>query len=279
MEEANLPEEIIVLILSWLPVKSLLRFTCVSKRFHFIILSDPKFAKSQFQAACERKTLACRLLCSTTAPRVESLDLETPSFGDRSSVRKLKLPLRPPAGEVLPLGSCNGIVFLAFNEKIFNIWNPSTGFFKKLPDPGFSPKENELFVYGVGYLRATDDYKVVVASAGFTVDDKVEAAIFSSRADGWKTLEVDFDGSIAGQGTLLKEALHWLNDQEHEIVAFDLAQEDDEHKLRKMLPPNFHNERGRKHDIHLGVSTGGCLSLARYLRASADSIDVWVMRA
>ncbi|XP_024190186.1 putative F-box protein At3g16210 [Rosa chinensis] len=187
MAEATLPKEMIVLILSWLPVKLLLQFTSVSKRFHFIILSDPKFAESQFQAAREHKTLTCRLLCSTTTPRLESLDLETPSFGDRSSVRKLKLPLRPPANDVMPLGSCNGIVFLAIDEQIYYMWSPSTGFFKKSPDPGFSPNNKAIIVHGVGYLPATDDYIVFVGSTDF-VDDKNEGVIFSCRDHAWKTL-------------------------------------------------------------------------------------------
>ncbi|XP_004305241.1 PREDICTED: F-box protein CPR30-like [Fragaria vesca subsp. vesca] len=107
MEKAALPEEIIEHILTFLPVKSLIRFTCVSKRFRSIILSDPKFAQSQFQAVRDRKTLDHRLLYSIDGPRFESLDLKTPSFGDPSSVRKLKLPFPSPSSAVVLLGSCN----------------------------------------------------------------------------------------------------------------------------------------------------------------------------
>ncbi|KAL6145913.1 hypothetical protein ACLB2K_056596 [Fragaria x ananassa] len=107
MAETTLPEEMIVSILSWLPVKSLIRFTCVSKRFHSLILSDPKFAQSQFRAARDRKTPTPRLLCSSCfklrAPKFESLDLESPSFGDFSSVRELKLPFQPAANYVSPM--------------------------------------------------------------------------------------------------------------------------------------------------------------------------------
>ncbi|KAL6142034.1 hypothetical protein ACLB2K_060318 [Fragaria x ananassa] len=104
MEEANLPEEMIVLILTLLPAKSLIRLTCVSKRFHSIILSDPKFAKSQFQAARDRKTLDHTLIYSVKGPRFGSLDLGTPSFGDPSSARNLNLPFGSPAPAVALLG-------------------------------------------------------------------------------------------------------------------------------------------------------------------------------
>ncbi|XP_004305231.1 PREDICTED: F-box/kelch-repeat protein At3g23880-like [Fragaria vesca subsp. vesca] len=285
MAETTLPEEMIVSILSWLPVKSLIRFTCVSKRFHSLILSDPKFAQSQFRAARDRKTPTPRLLCSSCfklrAPKFESLDLESPSFGDFSSVRELKLPFQPAANYVSLLGSCNGIVFLAFDYKIFYMWNPSIGFFKNLPHPGFSTNENDLHFYGVGYLPATDDYIVFVNSIDF-FDDKNESAIYSSRSQAWKTLVVDFDvfSVLSNQGILLKEALHWVHDRD-KILAFDLAQEEEKHKFRAMLPPRDFNDHGGDYYFnHLGVSpsTGGCLSLVRYRQSSADCIHVWVMR-
>ncbi|KAL6145890.1 hypothetical protein ACLB2K_056574 [Fragaria x ananassa] len=277
MADLTLPEHMILLILSFLPVKSLIRFTCVSKRFHSIILSDPNFAKSQFRAAHDRKTLAQRLLYSPTVPKLESLDLDSPSFKHPSSVRKHKLPSAPAHDDVLPLGSCNGIVFLAFDDKIIYSWNPSTGFFKKLPDPGFSPNKNELSVYGVGQLPATDDYRVFVVSTDYA-DDKNELAMFSSRAKAWKKLEVDFDEFCfcSNQGIHLNEALHWL-DTSKEIVAFDLGQEE-KHKFRKMLlPRDFNDGGGDYYENHLGVSAGGYLSLARNLYVCDDSVDIWVM--
>ncbi|KAL6145886.1 hypothetical protein ACLB2K_056570 [Fragaria x ananassa] len=272
MEKAALPEEIIEHILTFLPVKSLIRFTCVSKRFRSIILSDPKFAQSQFQAARDRKTLDHRLLYSIDGPRFESLDLKTPSFGDPSSVRKLKLPFPSPSSAVVLLGSCNGIVFLAFAEKIFYMWNPSTGFFKKIPHPGFSRIDNELLFYDVGYLPAADDYRVLVVSMD-CIDIKNEGAIYSSKAHAWKTLEADVLSIISYQGTFLKEALHWLDAQD-EIVAFDLTQQE-EHKFRKMLLPRAFEDRNFS---SVGVFAGECLSLAHCPMAAADCILVWVMR-
>lgn len=62
--DPNLPEDIVVKILCRLPVKSLIRFTCVSKRWR-VIISDPQFCKSHFQLACEQRTLRQKLLIST----------------------------------------------------------------------------------------------------------------------------------------------------------------------------------------------------------------------
>ncbi|XP_004305240.1 PREDICTED: F-box protein CPR30-like isoform X1 [Fragaria vesca subsp. vesca] len=268
-----LPEEITVIILSWLPVKSLIRFTCVSKRFRSIILSDPNFAKSQFHAAHDRKILhhrllCARLLCSFTPglPLFKSLDLETPSFGHHSSVRELKFPSPSPTTSISLLGSCNGIVFLAFSKKVFCVWNPSTGFFKELPDPGLLYDENHSFRYGVGYLSATDEYKLFIRSAQYSV--------FSSRAQTWKRLEVFPESCpFSIRGTLLNEALHWIS-HGNGVMAFDLAQE----KFRKMTLPDYYDEYNINQCADLGVTAEGCLSFAFSTGHASDCICVWVMK-
>ncbi|KAM5576791.1 F-box protein CPR1-like [Rosa sericea] len=268
-ETEDLPEEIIVNILTWLPLKSLIRFTSVSKRLHSIILSDPKFGQSQFKAARQQKTLNRRLLVSTDAPQLESMHLgDTPSFGEPSSVRKLSFP---PGGYVKLLGSCNGLVFVAVDKEFFYIWNPSIGFFTQLPDPGFPLYENVLAYYGVAYLSATDDYKVLVATFGFG-GTKLEVEIFSVRAHLWERIESLSDVDLRSQGTFSNNALHWLNHHnEHEMVSFDLAEE----VLRRMPLPNFDHDG--KSLSYLGVC-GGCLCVSRVPKGACDSMDLWVMK-
>ncbi|XP_050369191.1 LOW QUALITY PROTEIN: putative F-box protein At5g62060 [Argentina anserina] len=88
-----LPEDVIVKILErLLPIKSLIRFTCVLKRWKFFILSDPQFAKSHFQIASQQQTLSYRLLIFSPFSKsgFESLDFNTPS----SSSRELICPFR-----------------------------------------------------------------------------------------------------------------------------------------------------------------------------------------
>lgn len=287
MAATHLPEDIIVIILSWLPVKSLIRFSCVSKRFRFIILSDPKFAKSQFKASCEKKTLSRRLLVSTLTPQLESVDLEKLSFGDNSSVRRLNCPFHPPPDRcVTLLGSCNGLVFFSYGYTDFHIWNPSTGFLMKLPDPDFTTLNRYVFsrivhyygIYGVGYLSSTDDYKVVVAckmhylSNIYDIEDEVQVQIFSVRAHFWKRVESPPGLLNFCPGTLSNDALHWLNYHEEIeiIVAFDLAKEE----FRIMRLPIVEEDGNRF--THLGVTFGGCLCVTGY--GVVGSIDFWIMR-
>jgi F-box interacting protein len=215
--------------------------------------------------------------------QLESVGLETLSSGDNFSVRRLNCPFQlSPDRCVKFLGSCNGLVFVAHGDSDFHIWNPSTGFLKKLPGPDFTtlkPYVSSRIVnyYGVGYLSSTDDYKVVVACKmhfSSYIKDEVQVAIFSVRAHFWRRIESPPGLLNFCPGTLSNDALHWLKPlkyhEEIKIVAFDLAKEE----FRNIGLPHF--EEDGNSSTHLGVSDGGCLSVTRY--GAIDSIDFWVLR-
>ncbi|XP_024184236.1 putative F-box protein At5g15660 [Rosa chinensis] len=192
----HLPEDLIIVqILTRLPIKSLIRFSCFSKCWSSIILSDQRFAKSQFKFASESKTLSRRLLLATSS-KLESLDPQTTPFPDDSSIRKLTCPFNQPERVDYVLGSCNGMVCVALDfHDGYYIWNPSTALFLKLPNPNFAsegvisfyPKMPDfdrsktiiaLHYWGFGYVSATDDYKVVVEA--LFADSKMYVEVFSS---------------------------------------------------------------------------------------------------
>ncbi|KAK9949278.1 hypothetical protein M0R45_004811 [Rubus argutus] len=283
----HLPEDIIVQILYRLPVKPLIRFRCVSKRWSSIV-SNPQFAKSQFKFASERKILGPKLLVSTSS-QLESLDLQTPSFGDDSSLRKLTCPFKEPGRAVKIVSSCNGMVFVVahdFHDTSY-IWNPSTGLLFKLPYPGFDSKRvgsrPVLPRCGFGYVSATDDYKVV--AVGSLGNSTVSVDIFSSKANSWKRIKSQPHFSeeycIKGRGTFSNEALHWLvdtsTDDKSAIIAFDLVEE----KFREMpLHLLKQDEAGCYFFGEMGVVSGGRLCVAsNYVDYSywCEIIQLWVM--
>ncbi|XP_062003480.1 F-box/kelch-repeat protein At3g06240-like [Rosa rugosa] len=276
----HIPEDIIVDILSRLPVKSLCRFRCVSKRWRSIV-SDPQFAKVQFKVASEQKTLSRRLLLCRNTSEIESFDLETPWYADTHFLRKLTGPFeyreRPPFVNVL--GSCNGLVCVATRYPLtcFYIWNPSTGFSHNLPDPGFSNETNYISYSGFGYLPATDDYKVLVAASDIVSPGEevvVEVKIFSTRAGFWKRIESPFKFYLtySTSAALLEETLHWVCDSvEAVIYAFDLVTE----KFREM--PTLDQNDNTIHLLNVD-SYGGSLYGFRHGYDAWDSIDLCVMR-
>nr|XP_011457612.1 PREDICTED: F-box protein CPR30-like [Fragaria vesca subsp. vesca] len=287
MSDKHIPEDIIVRIFSRLPVKSLFRFTCLSKRWCSIILSDSNFAKSHSKTAVEQQTRGfCRLLLYDRR-RLSSSELKTPLFGDDSTVRKLSCPFRQRRGIFL-LCSGNGLV-CAVNfdddDENFYIWNPSTGFFKQVPHHRVSASTPYGITYhGCGYLSATDDFKFLVAGKE-KKEKKQVVEILSWRAQVWKAIEVPKDMFIECNGILLNEALHWLgvhvSGGDKVLFAFDLAKEE----FRRMSMPIL--DEGDKLFDGITVSMGKCLCLYRFLEGSYfrkhfgeqnSCIDLWMMR-
>ncbi|KAM5588334.1 F-box protein CPR1-like [Rosa sericea] len=262
-----LPEHVIVQIMERLPIKSLIRFTSVSKRWRFIILSDPNFAKSQFQ-----QTRSRRVLCfDPRESEFESRDLETSwSTGDDSMDRKLRCPFKNPDDELRSLSSCNGLVCATFSPRHtidldIYIWNPSTQFYKKLPaSPLRVQRVPYVRCYGFGYLSATGEYKVLINNL-YSLN--IEHHIFSSNSNIWKRIAVPFRLHMDVAGTLSNEALHWID---KEILAFDLAHE----KFRTMLLPDF---KPGQCIMELGEFRG-CLCAFDYQNQHIGFIDLWVMK-
>ncbi|XP_058775532.1 putative F-box protein At5g44220 [Vicia villosa] len=119
----TLPFDIITEILSRLPVKLVLQLRCVSKSWNSLISHDPSFAKKQ--------------LTHSTTHSVYSLDFNDPCFltiyppnfffDTTLSTNRLFCPAKNrnnPSWEKEIVGSCNGILCLAYKEFIL-LWNPS----------------------------------------------------------------------------------------------------------------------------------------------------------
>ncbi|KAL6227641.1 hypothetical protein ACLB2K_001598 [Fragaria x ananassa] len=280
-----LPEEVYFKILSRLPAKSLMRFKCVSKRWRSLI-SDSHFAKTHLHQTLTHGFLVCT---SPHIPQLESSVLESPSFGDRSSARKLAFPSKLTEEEeerlhVMLLGSCNGFVFACLRRlrnpcRNYSIWNPTTGFFMDLPDPKFPDDEEDEFFHrldhhGIGYLQETDEYKVVVSAAGWNI-----MKVLSLRDQNWREITYPHMFVHEPEGVGLHETLYWVasdnepdpvRESEPYLIAFELRNED----FRIMQLPMA----SIAEDENLALfSWRGCLCLWVYRTRSAQTVQCWVM--
>lgn len=167
-------DDVVEMIILNLPLKSVLQFRCVSKKWDYGI-SDKRFSQKHYNIARCRKTVSRRLIITSSSSRMEFLDLQAKS----SSFRKLTCPFlklkkrRSHDQVVRLLGSSSGLVCLSLDpHKNFYLWNPSTSFFRKLPDPDFTgyflEEEEEdvnlcVYHYGFGCVSAADeDYKLLI---------------------------------------------------------------------------------------------------------------------
>ncbi|XP_050376043.1 F-box protein CPR1-like [Argentina anserina] len=270
----ELPHDIIENnILTRLPVKSLIRFTSVSQRWRSLILYCPKFAASQFEFSSKQKSIAHRVLVSCNGyDDLQSLDLGS------SSSPTLRLPFKQQQVHCNLIGSSNGLVFVALGNKYY-VWNPSTRFFKTLPDIDYCSGRRVFF--GAGYSSASGTYKLLICREDDDEEIYTEVAhILSLGAPKWRLVNLDvLNEMLTGpvfMGTLLNGALHWLcGYSKYDLVAFDLAKE--EFRIMQLL--NLDDDGSRFYRGKLGV-LGGCLCVSSYTEYNyaCVSVDFWVMK-
>ncbi|XP_043694587.1 F-box protein At3g07870-like [Telopea speciosissima] len=127
------PEAVLIKVFSWLPVKSLLRFKCLSKRWFDVISSDPYFIDLHSQQSN-----------SKSPSRLFSLS--------RNLLREFKIT--DPISHLLPTRF--DLVCLKSYDK-FYVCNPSTH--ESITLPQFRDSHNATF--GFGYVESTNEYKIV----------------------------------------------------------------------------------------------------------------------
>lgn len=130
MVEQEPPQDVVVDLLSRLPVKSLLRFKCVAKPWNSLI-SSPQFAKAHLKRTKENGKRRVLL----TGSSLSSIDHE--AYGDENDINDLRVDFnypmdRTPISISNIVGSCDGLVCL-FDADSLILWNPSTREARELP--------------------------------------------------------------------------------------------------------------------------------------------------
>ncbi|CAJ2670679.1 unnamed protein product [Trifolium pratense] len=205
-----LPDELIIEVLTFLPVKSLMQFRCVC-HFWNALISDPTFKKNHQKKSERNKHL---ILISKKLPRG--------FFVDSLSVRRLvENPLLITLGDkhcglrdvcLKVVGSCNGLLclrecFPPYLENWLYFYNPAT---KTISEELGSFTNKYMSWFAFGYDNSTDTYKVV-ALCQVTSD----VSVFSLGDNIWKNIqsfpEVHFPPYFCfNGGVYLSSTLNWL---------------------------------------------------------------------
>ncbi|XP_061349787.1 F-box/kelch-repeat protein At3g23880-like [Gastrolobium bilobum] len=268
----RMPQELLIQILLRLPVKSLVRFKCVSKSW-LSLISDPHFARSHFELAPAR--IHRLVFLAASAYEARSIDSDAPLYNHSSAAAvKLDFLLSQSYPHAEIKGSCRGFLLLDCYTNLY-VWNPSTGVHKRISCYPLEPKYF-TFIHGFGYDPSTDDYLVVQASYDPGADLTTHMEIFSLRTNTWKQIEgahFPYMNSCddARVGSLLNGAIHWLvwnyDLSLNVIVAFDLT----ERSCSEIpLPDDFFDDF---ESCELWV-LGGFLSL---WAIGEGTTDIWVM--
>ncbi|CAI9104150.1 OLC1v1002773C1 [Oldenlandia corymbosa var. corymbosa] len=313
MSISDLPGELLAEVLAKIPAKSLLKLGYVSKSWKSLI-DSPEFVKFHLNRGHSLPMPADRpirliLLANSLSDGLKyyaaefdspekvitsmvELELGNYSFtADQFAERTTRL-----------IGSCNGLVCIAFRKAEVALWNPSIRDFRVLPysPPVLLPDDDTNngadnfypISYGFGYDDISDDYKVIRVANNFDDHPAVitstkrkwqEVKVYNLKSDSWKTLS-DFPHVICLAAhkygaAFVNHALHWTVDEdrvlsgdnsprdnyEFSIAAIDLRTE----KFYMVPPPPGIS---MKCLWVMGV-LGGCLTL--HLRTT---MDLWIMK-
>ncbi|XP_026433850.1 F-box/kelch-repeat protein At3g23880-like [Papaver somniferum] len=137
------------------------------------------------------------------------------------------------------VGSCNGLVCFKRYEhgNPFLIINPLTGESVFLPDIDYtSPLDTKKISWGLaesticrfGYFQSTNDYKVVKICYSNDRVKQDQVQLFTIGTDKWRSLgsidhRLGSNSSESFSGIFVNGAIHWIDEIEYKIVAFDLV--------------------------------------------------------
>ncbi|VFQ79229.1 unnamed protein product [Cuscuta campestris] len=275
--ELDLPQELITEILTRLPVKSLLRFTAVSKAWRSLIRS-PAFATAHTRlsgAGGRRLFLVASVAGQGRHASVHSLARENGDSPSFATLHQLDSSAACPCKIPTILGACHGLICLSAGLRKLLLWNPSTRTSRVFPDPFGS---SGCYVrFGFGYDDHAQDYKVVKICSSESSPNQYEnrVQIYSLKSDSWISIPGFSSGYINGKyGVFLNGGLHWdlrRGESPSEILAVDLEQAD---RFRTIPIPGWDYEN-RKSTLKLEV-LGGCLAACLF-SSSKKTMEVWVM--
>ncbi|XP_057753231.1 F-box/kelch-repeat protein At3g23880-like [Arachis stenosperma] len=274
-----LPLELIHRILLRVPIRHLARLRCVSKLWCSLI-SDPDFAEFHFHHS-PASTNACFLIKYPTKAQFVYLD-------DNDASQKEMCPpfKKKPPSDFAVLGSCRGFILLYRHPHFLVVWNPLTGFSKRISYSHLSPSHKYRGIklpycarlLGFGYDASQDDYLLLVTWCH--CDRQYHLDCLSLRTNSWINLNAALSNPFLvldsySCGVFLNGAIHWLSfpltAYKDAILIFDTK----ERTFSMMSAPE---QLVMSLCLFSGLALlGGCLALYYHNHGSCNT-DIWVMK-
>ncbi|XP_021900938.1 F-box protein At3g07870-like [Carica papaya] len=226
------PDDLLTEILVRLPVKSLVRFTLVSRSWRALVTS-PTFVSIHLS---QTKTLILlRLYSPAHNAEIYSIHFNTADF---DLCQQLDFSFRASAQSrgFRIVGSCNGLLCLSDALGIL-VWNPIIRKSLSIPNSRGEEPENSR-VLGFGFDSRSDDYKVIklaypqIPSLTMIFNNPPKVEVYSLNSRSWRSIDAvtppgGFIESSRKQ-VFLNGAVHWvaMSDRHgYSIVSFNIADE------------------------------------------------------
>ncbi|KAK3007350.1 hypothetical protein RJ639_016834 [Escallonia herrerae] len=255
--------ELIIDILSRLPVKSLLRFRSVSKPWYALI-DGPDFIKMHLKQSIINST---SLLLATKG----ALYSYPFALIEQSDSLNSPFEICPPHKIDCVVSFCNGLLLLTTHVGIC-LFNPWTRKCRPLPVMIYFGLPLKLF--GLGFDSISDDYKVI---AILQYKTRCLTIVYSLKPNSWRMAR-DCPYYLPRErifSVYVKGALHMAlrrnfdEDSTCVIAAFDVGAE----KFRLVPQPEFSDKNVLDMNV---VVLGGCLCVVVACRKRR--VEIWVMK-
>ncbi|KAL5836419.1 hypothetical protein ACOSQ4_015916 [Xanthoceras sorbifolium] len=287
---SKVPLDVITDLLYRLPVKTLMRFRCLSRTFCSLI-DSPDFVKLHLNHSVSTRThlvLVLKGLHLYTAD-LDSLDEATPFDHYPGNIW----------GVTEVFGSCNGLLALCNSEKDIALLNPATKKRFNLPVENVDFPKKDCFrgfvFYGFGHDSVTDDYKIVrMVQFKKNEDDNLgifldyEVKVYSLKTNSWRKI-INLPNYLQllfqfyyhllhrrGYGVFACGVLHWVFPRRAELgiadslVGFDLGTEE-----FRVVPEPDYGDLEQDFVLDVGALEGRLCVICNYARGI---VDFWVMK-
>ena len=274
---AKLPPDLIVDIISRLPISSLVNFSYVCRSWRS--LAREPFILEHLSRITQNSQ--CLIFHCDSPLRSELCYVEYLPSADHHKVHNFHPNLFASMPEFDVVASCDGILCLSdslFDNKLY-LYNPFTNCMKILPKSVEYPNSEVLI--GFGYLQKTNEFKVIqivyYQREGFRNCPCSKVLILTLGNSNWREIgSADYQFVQSTSQVLVDGRLHWVTQapkfsrsRAGNIVSFDLENEQFEDVPKPCCGAL------NKYDYHLLVIRG-CLSAAS--PCWGGRLEIWVMR-
>ncbi|KAK9987353.1 hypothetical protein SO802_032304 [Lithocarpus litseifolius] len=290
-----LPDEILIQIFTFLPIKSIIICTSVSKTWKSLI-QNPTFISTHLRHSHNKNQNLFLLSVSRNDKQVYTLHKEDDDDPDFIEYTSFDSPFHAPHLQFpyqrtyYTCGTFNGLVCVSYGlrnrtEVIF-LWNPCVRKFLQLPSPDVTVDTHgaSCTSFGFGFDPKTNDYKVVriLSMLGplYFVKSRPVVDVYSLSTGEWRILSASASLPLICAVTscwppaFANGALHWIavtNDKQF-VLVFDLRDE----VFRQILLPELPGKMMWTRLSVYGNSIAG-FEITRGIDQMTQ-INIWVMK-
>ncbi|RZC79236.1 hypothetical protein C5167_003431 [Papaver somniferum] len=231
---STLPQDMIIDILTRLPVTSISRFKCVCKSW-LDLFDDIQFRKLHYDRINIQKK--SNLIKIIAGKRNDLYSIDVYDSGKVSEVVKIvdypfyNEKYRESDDNLGILGSYNGLVCIRPRFDLICFWYPSTKDYRIVSKVQQTETPSSWCRFGFSYDLKTLDYKLVSFESFMDERRGSQIMVYSLASNSWSTTPYNMPYTLACRARPISlyfnGALHWLTDDSKVLVSFDLGDRGD----------------------------------------------------